>query len=128
MSSRVLVNFAHFIPFCGCAAPLPIFLVGANPLRGQCCIGRSARMTERADENDRPSDGRRELVECCADPVAGGDVGGEFVVAATEILDEGMPGGQGPRGTVALQTAHRPEAGFQTSVIGFDRVGSARRA
>jgi hypothetical protein len=39
---------------------------------GQCCVGRSVRMTERADENDRLSDGRRELVECCADPVAGG--------------------------------------------------------
>jgi hypothetical protein len=37
------------------------------------------------------SDGGRELVECCADPVAGGDVGGEFVVAAAEILNEGMP-------------------------------------
>jgi hypothetical protein len=53
-------------------------------------------MTERADENDRLSDGHRELVECCADPVAGGDVGGEFVVAAAEILDEGMPGGHVP--------------------------------
>jgi hypothetical protein len=79
-------------------------------------------MTGRADENDLLSDGRRELVECCADLVAGGDVGGEFVVAAAEVLDEGMPGGQGPLGTVALQAAHRPEAGFQPSVIGFDRV------
>jgi hypothetical protein len=52
----------------------------------------------------------------------GRDAGGEFVVAAAQILDEGMPGGQGPRGTVALQAAHRPEAGFQPSVICFDRV------
>jgi hypothetical protein len=31
-------------------------------------------MTERADENAQLSDGHRELVEYCADPVAGGDV------------------------------------------------------
>ena len=68
------------------------------------------------------SDGHRELVECCADPVAGGDVGGEFVVAAAEVLDEGMPGGQGPRGAVALQAAHRPEPGLQPAVICLDRI------
>jgi hypothetical protein len=65
--------------------------------------------------------GHRELVECCADPVAGGDVGGEFVVATAEVLDEGMPGGQGPRGQVAFQAAHRPEpVRFQNSAIGPD--------
>ena len=68
-------------------------------------------MAERADENDRLSDGHRELVECCADPVAGGDVGGEFVVAAAEVLDEGMPGGQGPRGPVAF----RPRIGRRST-------------
>jgi hypothetical protein len=50
-------------------------------------------MTEHADENDRLSDGHRELVEGCADLVAGGDVGNEFVLAAAEVLDEGMLGG-----------------------------------
>ncbi len=40
----------------------------AEDLFRQCCIGRSVRMTERADENDQLSDGHRELVECCADP------------------------------------------------------------
>jgi hypothetical protein len=70
-------------------------------------------MTERADENVRVSDGHRELVEGCADPVAGGDVGGEFVVAAAEVLDEAMPGGQGPCGTVAL---HAASAGAGPSV------------
>jgi hypothetical protein len=59
------------------------------------------------------SDGHRELVEGCADPVAGGDVGGEFVVAAAEVLDEAMPGGQGPCGTVAL---HAASAGAGPSV------------
>jgi hypothetical protein len=40
--------------------------------------------------------------------VAGGGVGGEFVVAAAEVLDEGVPGGQDPGGPAALQAAHRP--------------------
>jgi hypothetical protein len=31
--------------------------------------------------------------------VAGGDVGGEFVVAAAQILDECVPGGEDPRPT-----------------------------
>ena len=74
-------------------------MIGGQGLHeGQCCIGRSARMTGRADENDLLSDGRRELVECCADLVAGGDVGGEFVVAAAQVLDERVPGGDDPRG------------------------------
>jgi hypothetical protein len=71
---------------------------------------------------DRLSDGHRELVESCRDPVAGGDVDGEFVVAAAEILDERVPGSQDPRGPVALQSAHRPQPRFQPPVICFDRV------
>jgi len=94
----------------------------AHDLVGQCCIGRSVRMRERADAGDRLSDGRRELVECCADPVAGGAIGGEFIVAAAEILHERVPGGDDPRGPVAFQAAHRPQAGFQQAVIGFYRV------
>ena len=54
--------------------------------------------------------------------VAGGDVGGEFIVAAAQVLHERVPGGDDPRGPVAFQSAHRPEPGFQPSVIGFDRV------
>jgi hypothetical protein len=33
------------------------------------------------------SDSHRELVEGFVEPVAGGGVGGEFVVAAAEVLD-----------------------------------------
>jgi hypothetical protein len=43
-------------------------------------------------------------------------------VAAPQILDEGVPGGQNPRGPVALESAHRPQPGFQPPVICFDRV------
>jgi hypothetical protein len=54
--------------------------------------------------------------------VAGGDVGGEFIVAAAEILHERVTGGQDPRGPVALQAAHRPQPRFQPAVISLDRV------
>jgi hypothetical protein len=53
------------------------------------------------------SDGHRELVEGFTEPVAAADVGGEFEVAAAQILDERVPGGQDPRGSVALESAHR---------------------
>ena len=68
------------------------------------------------------SDGHRELVESCVDPVAGGDVGGEFIVAAAEVLHERVAGSQDPRGPVAFQAAHRPQPRFQPPVICFDRV------
>jgi hypothetical protein len=54
--------------------------------------------------------------------VAGGDIGGEFVVAAAEVLRESVAGGQDPRGPAAFDSAHRPEPGFQPPVICFDRV------
>jgi hypothetical protein len=54
--------------------------------------------------------------------VAGGDVGGEFVVAAAEVLYERVTGSQDPRGPVTLESAHRPQPRFQPAVIGLDRV------
>jgi hypothetical protein len=54
--------------------------------------------------------------------MAGGDVGGEFVVAAAEVLHECMASGQDPRGPVAFEAAHRPQPRFQPPVICFDRV------
>jgi hypothetical protein len=68
------------------------------------------------------SDGHRELAGCRADPVAGGEIGGEFIMTAAEVLHEGVPGGQDPRGPVAFQAAHRPQPGLQPSVIGLDRI------
>jgi hypothetical protein len=40
----------------------------------------------------RLSDGHRELVKGSVDPVAGGDVGDEFIMAAAKVLHEGVPG------------------------------------
>jgi hypothetical protein len=43
------------------------------------------------------SDCQSELVEDRAEPVAGGDVGGDVVVAAAQVLHEGVTGGEDPR-------------------------------
>jgi len=51
-----------------------------------------------------------------------GAVGSDLAVAAAQVLDEGMPGGEDPCGAVALQAAHRPEPGFQPAVIRLDRI------
>ena len=54
--------------------------------------------------------------------MAGGSLGSELVVSAADVLHERVPGGQGPRGPVTLQAAHRPEPGLQPPVISLDRI------
>lgn len=54
--------------------------------------------------------------------VANGNIGGEFIVAAAEVLHERVPGGNDPYGLVAFQPVHRPQPRFQPTVICFDRV------
>jgi hypothetical protein len=48
-------------------------------------------MTEHADGMIRLPDGHRELIEGLIEPVVGENVGGKFVVAASEVRDEGVP-------------------------------------
>jgi len=43
-------------------------------------------------------------------------------VAAAEVLDERVPGGQDPRGPVAFQAAHRPQPRLQPAMVGLDGV------
>lgn len=42
------------------------------------------------------SDGEDEVIECHAEPVAAGDFSSDVVVAAPEILHEGMASGEDP--------------------------------
>jgi hypothetical protein len=44
------------------------------------------------------------------------------VVAAAQILDEGVPGGDDPRGAMGFQAAPQPEPGLHPTMIGFDQV------
>src|ERR1019366_7449868 len=70
----------------------------------------------------RWSDGDGEVVEGDAEPVVSLDVGGDVVVAAAQVLHEGVTGGQDPCWPVPLQTAHRPEPGSEPPVIRLHRV------
>ncbi len=59
-------------------------------------------------------------------------VGGEFVVAAAKVLDEGMPGSDHLGGAETFQPPHRPQPGLESAVIRRDEVqpltaGQARR-
>jgi hypothetical protein len=45
--------------------------------------------------------------------------GGEFVVSAAEVLDEGVPGGDSRGRAEAFQTAHRPQPSLQPTMISF---------
>jgi hypothetical protein len=50
------------------------------------------------------------------------EVHAEFVVAAAQILDEGVTGTDHTGRAEPLQTVHRPQPGLEPTMIGFDRV------
>lgn len=68
------------------------------------------------------SDDEGKVVEDDAKPVAVWGLGGDVVVAAAEILHEGMTWGEDPRGAMPLQPAHRPQPSFQPPVVCLDGV------
>ena len=51
-------------------------------------------------------------------------LGSQFVVAAADVLDEGVSGGDDSCAAELFEPAHGSQSGFQPSVIGFDRVVS----
>jgi len=88
----------------------------------RCCIVSSRGTPQRPRGAPARSDGEGEVVEGDAGPVAGRDFGGDVVVAAAQVLHEGMPGGEDPRGAVAFQPAHRPQPCFQPPMVRLDGV------
>ncbi|OHV41053.1 hypothetical protein BCD49_38980 [Pseudofrankia sp. EUN1h] len=68
------------------------------------------------------SEGPSELGERLREPAMGFGVGGTFVVAAADVLDEGVPGSDDLGAAEAFEPAHRPQPGFQPAVISFDLV------
>jgi hypothetical protein len=68
------------------------------------------------------SDGEGEVVEGDAEPVSTRGLGGDVVVAAAQVLDEGMSCGEDPGGAGTLQAAHRPQPCLQPPVVRLDRV------
>jgi hypothetical protein len=80
---------------------------GPDELAGQCCIGRSVRVTERADENDRLSDGRPSCLP-----------------AGTRRISPSQPAGIcGPSGTQCIAAASAGRS--QLMPAGLNGVGWA---
>lgn len=89
----------------------------------QCCVSRSVRdggSEMKAMTNG--SDGHRELVEGLAEPLTGGDVSSDLVVAAEDALDEGVTGARIRAGRRRSSPRIGPSRALQASMIGFDRV------
>ncbi len=60
---------------------------------GLCCVGRSGAMVERALEE---SEGEHQFIERNSNSVVDWCVGGDLVVAASEVLHEGVAGSEDP--------------------------------
>jgi hypothetical protein len=69
------------------------------------------------------SDGEGEFGEDRCEPMPSIDIPAEFVVTATKILHERVPGTDHPCRAQPFQTAHRPQPNLQTPMIGFDGIG-----
>jgi hypothetical protein len=63
-----------------------------------------------------------EFVERDSDAIAGRLVGGEFVVAASQVLLERVPGGDRCGGPVAFESAHGSQPCFEPAVVCFDGI------
>ena len=68
------------------------------------------------------SDGEGEFGEGRGEPMVRVEVKGEFVVAAAEVLDEGVPRTDHSRRAQPFKTAHRPQPGLEPSVISLDQI------
>jgi hypothetical protein len=88
--------------------------------RGRCCVAPTCRALER--DFDLCSDRQGQLVERHGQPSGHRLLGGQLVVSAAKVLDEGMPDEHHPGVTVLLEAAHRSQPGLQPTVICLDPI------
>jgi hypothetical protein len=92
----------------------------------RCCVcGGGVALADRGQQwslTALDSDAGGECVECHAEPVVSGFVGGDFVVAAAQVLHEGVPCRQGWSGPEAFQAPHWTPPGFEPAVVGFNGI------
>ena len=69
----------------------------SKDIERHCCVAPSLNSVEHDRDDSLGSDGRHEVVERDAQPAAARSFGSDFIVAAAEILHEGMTGGESPR-------------------------------
>jgi hypothetical protein len=87
--------------------------------RRVCCVG--GKQTRFSAVLPR-SDGVGEFGEDRCESIPSIDIPAEFVVATTEVLHERVPSADHPCRAQPFQSAHRPQPGLQTPMIGFDGV------
>ncbi len=85
---------------------------GCGLLDGLCCVGRSQAMPRRDLGPLCWSDGGFEFVECGGQPEQRPGVDGELVVAAAEVLNEGVATDHYARRSLSPEPPHRPEPGL----------------
>src|SRR6266508_4161038 len=96
---------------------------GGTVLLGRCCVVGRQPDADSVGGAPRPiSDGRGELGEGGGDPELDRLVDGEFVVAAAEVLYEGVSRRDRSGAGVGLQAAHRPQPSFELAVVGLDPI------
>jgi len=71
---------------------------------------------------DARTDGQRQLVERARQPKPRRELETEFVEAAAEVLNEGVSGDNDRGAAQPLQSPHRPQPRFQSTVIALDRI------
>ena len=79
------------------AVPAHLLEEARDDTDGHCCVAPSLNRVEHDRDASLGSDGRHEIVERDAQPVAARSFGSDFIVATAEILHEGMTGGESPR-------------------------------
>jgi hypothetical protein len=68
------------------------------------------------------SDSACKVIECYARSAGAGEVRGDVVVAAAQVLHEGVPRSEDAGRAVAFQASLRPQPCVQPSVVCFNRI------
>ena len=88
----------------------------------RCCVDRSDGCGSVWETRDPWSEAVCELGERSPDSIVDGQVGGEFVVAAAQVLHECVPGRDDAQRGDRFQSTHRAKPGFEPTVVGFHGV------
>ncbi len=86
----------------------------------RCEIGRSCEAS--LGHGWARSDGKRQFVEGDAKTFPGRLIDSDLVVAPSDILDEGMTGGEDASRAESLEAAHRSKPGFESTMVRLDPV------
>jgi hypothetical protein len=89
-------------------------------MRGHCCVASAQGKLK----SPRPlgSDRQDQFVERDHQPPIGGLLDRQFVVPASQVLHEAMPGDHDPGAAILLEAPHRTKPCLQPTVIAFDPV------